>query len=379
VHPGDGDARLHAQVHNAYGLLMARATYEALRRLRPERRPFVISRSGYAGLQRYALHWTGDNSSWWEHLAMAMPQLQNLGLSGLAWVGVDVGGFSDDATGELLVRWTEMGIFQPFCRNHSHHGARRQEPWAFGEPYESHIRSLLKQRQRLIPYLYSLFDACHRTGTPILRPLLFEWPDDPTTYHMDDEFLLGPALLVAPIVRRGAEHRYVYLPRGTWHQFWTNEPIAGPAHVLAHAPLGRPAVYVRANSPIPLGEARPFEGERNADALTLLIYASAVGEDSFEVYDDAGDGYAHERGAYARLPVRCLTVDDRVTVTIGPRSGAFRPSWRTIRLDLRGMGRPPAVVRVDGQSTHAWQFESGSLLLDLPGNATACVVEVERS
>jgi alpha-glucosidase len=118
VHLGDGNARLHAQVHNLYGSLMARATREGLERLRPAHRPFVISRSGYAGLQRHALHWTGDNSSWWEHLAMSMPQLQNLGLAGLAWVGVDVGGFAGDATGELLARWTELGVFQPFCRNH---------------------------------------------------------------------------------------------------------------------------------------------------------------------------------------------------------------------------------------------------------------------
>ena len=135
VHPGDAQPKLHAEVHNLYGSLMAQATRAGVLEAHPKRRPFVISRAGYAGLQRHAMHWTGDNSSWWEHLWMSMPQIQNLGLSGLAWVGVDIGGFFDDCTGELLTRFTEFGALQPFCRNHSAKGTHRQEPWAFGEPY----------------------------------------------------------------------------------------------------------------------------------------------------------------------------------------------------------------------------------------------------
>ena len=179
VHLGGGRTRLHGEVHNAYGSLMAQAAREGLERLRPEARPFVISRAGYAGLQREAMHWTGDNSSWWEHLWMSMPQLQNLGLSGIAWAGVDIGGFFGDCTGELLARWTEFGVFQPFCRNHSAMGTVAQEPWAFGEPWETICRDMLRLRMRLLPYLYTLFEECHRTGAPILRPLLFEHPDDP--------------------------------------------------------------------------------------------------------------------------------------------------------------------------------------------------------
>ncbi len=190
--------RLHVEVHNAYGSAMARAAYEGMRRTQPERRPFVITRAGYAGLQKHAMQWTGDNSSWWEHLWMSMPQLQNLGLSGVAFCGVDVGGFFDDCHGELLARWTEFGVFQPFCRNHSCNGTAHQEPWAFGEPWESVCRDMIRLRMRLLPYLYGLFDEAARTGAPVLRPLLFEHPDDPATYTADDEFLLGDALLVAP-------------------------------------------------------------------------------------------------------------------------------------------------------------------------------------
>ena len=149
----------------------------------------------------------------------------------------------------------EFGIFQPFCRNHSAWDTRPQEPWAFGEPYESHIRTMLVLRQRLLPYLYTLFEESHRSGAPILRPLLFEFPDDPATYSADDEFLFGSAILVAPISRPGIDYRHVYVPRGTWVHFWTGERVQGPKHILAHAPLGQPAIYVRASTPVPLWPA----------------------------------------------------------------------------------------------------------------------------
>ena len=350
THHGEGRAVLHAQVHNLYGQFMARATYEGLRRQRPERRPVVISRSGFAGLQRYALHWTGDNSSWWEHLWMSMPQLQNLGLSGYAWVGVDVGGFSGDATPELLTRWTEFGIFQPFCRNHSAWDTHRQEPWAFGEPYESHMREMLLLRQRLIPYLYTLFDEAHRTGAPILRPLLFEFPDDATTYTADDEFMLGAALLVAPIGRPGTEYRHVYLPRGTWVQYWTGEHVDGPAHVLAHAPLGRPAIYVRANTPLPMWPPLEYESQHLPDPLTWLIcLAPAPAEaGSGEWYDDAGDGYGFEQGEFARMRARCSPVVDGYSIELDAREGDWQPLHRHVEVELRGLAQAPRTVTVDG-------------------------------
>ena len=325
VHPGGGRARLHAEVHNAYGQWMAQASREGLARLRPERRPFVISRAGYAGLQRHALQWTGDNSSWWEHLWMSMPQLQNLGLSGIAWAGVDIGGFFGDCNGELLARWTEFGIFQPFCRNHSAMGTVAQEPWAFGEPWESLIRESLQFRMRLLPYLYTLFEECHRTGAPILRPLLFEFPDDPTTYTADDEFMLGAALLVAPITRPGIEHRHVYLPAGTWFHWWTGERFEGPIHMLAHAPLGQPAVYARAGTPIPLGG--PVS---HTDAPSGLTWRVFPGSGSGSLYEDAGDGY----GPSCR---RTAHVEDGV-VSLSAREGSFIPARESVVVELVGVG-----------------------------------------
>ena len=247
-----------------------------------------------------------------------MPQLQNLGLSGVAFCGVDVGGFFGDCDGELLARWTEFGIFQPFCRNHSCKGTVPQEPWAFGEPYESICRQMLQLRMQLLPYLYSAFEEATRTGAPILRPLLFEYPHDPTTYTADDQFLFGDALLVAPITRPGIEHRHVYLPRGTWVQWWTGEVVTGPAHVLAHAPLGRPALYVRGNAAIPLWPVRMHTGEP-VERLTLRVFAGGSEPVTSSVFEDAGDGY--EPGS--RFSV---TVDGPV-VQISAREGGYEPPY----------------------------------------------------
>jgi alpha-glucosidase len=349
VHPGGGRPRWHAEVHNAYGSHMAAATREGLERLRPERRPFVVSRAGYAGLQRHALQWTGDNSSWWEHLWMGMPQLQNLGLSGVAWCGVDIGGFFGDCDGELLARWTEFGAFQPFCRNHSARGTVAQEPWAFGEPWESVCRDMLRLRMRLVPYLYTLFEECHRTGAPVLRPLLFEYPDDPVTYSADDQFLVGDALLVAPITRPGIEHRHVYLPAGTWCHWWTGERFKGPAHILAHAPLGRPALFARANVPVPLGD--PVDHTGLPSSLTWLVHA-APGAGESSLYEDAGDGY----GPCCRRTAHVESGEDgSVRFSLSARSGSYVPSRSSVVINVVGVGS--AVVEEAAEAVVIERFE----------------------
>ncbi len=375
VHPGGGKARYHAQVHNTYGSLMVQGVREGLLKLRPDERPFVITRSGYAGLQRHAMQWTGDNSSWWEHVWMSIPQLMNMGLSGVAWAGVDVGGFFGDCNGELLARFAEFGAFQPFCRNHSAKGTISQEPWAFGEPYESVYRKMIKLRMRLLPYLYTLFEESHRTGAPIIRPLLFEYPGDTTTYTAADEFLFGDALLVAPITQPGIEHRHVYLPEGCWFHYWTGERFDGPAHVLAHAPLGEPAIYVKANRAVPMGPEMNFVGERPADPLTLRIHPAA-GTDESTLYEDAGDSFGYQEGEYARRTVSCTASEDEVAVEIGEREGSFVPERREVRLELHGL-HAPETVEVDGERADFRHDEAGhTLTVTLAEDAAAATVRV---
>jgi alpha-glucosidase len=362
---------------------MAQAAREGLLELRPDRRPFVLSRSGYAGLQRHALHWTGDNSSWWEHLWMSMPQLANLGLSGVAWVGVDVGGFLGDCDGELLARFTEFGAFLQYCLILSAEGTARQEPWSFGEPWTTVCRKMIKLRMRLIPYLYGLFEESHRTGAPILRPLLYEHPDDATTYTADDEFLLGRDLLIAPISRPGLEHRHVYLPAGTWVHWWSGEPIEGPAHVLAHAPLGQPALYSRANTSVALWPERSHTGGPPPELLTLRIaIVDGAPEGRAVLYEDEGDGFGYQDGAYSRRTVTCeAPTGGAIRVQIDAREGRWTPPRQCVDLELRRLMRAPTAVLADGRDHVRWSHDETqqTLTVHLRELAEAHTIEIVPS
>src|SRR5215813_1556366 len=210
----EGEHSTHAKNRNVFAFLMSRATYEGLQRLRPDQRPYVITRAAYAGIQRYSTMWTGDTNSTWEGLALNIPMFTTLGLSGEPFVGSDVGGFMGRGNGELLVRSYQVSFVAPFCRNHKTIDGYDQEPWRFGKYYEAIIRKYLKLRYQLLPFLYTTLEESHRTGVPLFRPLLLNYQDDPDTYNLDDEFMIGSDLLVAPVLRPEVTERLVYLPKG---------------------------------------------------------------------------------------------------------------------------------------------------------------------
>jgi alpha-glucosidase len=287
LHDYEGQGSTHARAHNVYGQCMAQAAHEALRELRPDERPFVITRAAYAGIQRYAMVWTGDNHSRWEQLAVSIPECLNLSLSGVPFCGADVGGFGSNCTGELLARWTQAGAFFPFFRNHSARGTRRQEPWAFGPEIEEICRRYIRLRYRLMPYLYNLFREAATDGTPIMRPLFWEFPDDPHGYAVDDQFLLGADILVAPVIKPAATQRPVWLPTGAdWYNYWTKKKHTGGQHITAKAPLDTLPLFVRAGSIIPM-----------AEPATLEVYPGR--KTSGHLYEDDGASFAYERGEYS--------------------------------------------------------------------------------
>ena len=298
---GYGDAPVpHRALHNVYGMQMARATYEGLARLRPDQRPFVLSRSGYAGIQRYAALWTGDNSSRWDHLRLASRMCLALGLSGVPFCGFDTGGFWSPATGEMLVRYTQLGAVFPFFRNHSALGTPDQEPWAFGPHVEALVRAAIELRYSLLPYLYTTFAEAARSGAPIARALAYAFPEDETLADVDDEHLLGADLLCAPVMEEDQPRRVVLFPRGAWVDWQTGERMIGPARRPVDSPLDVLPLFVREGVILPLGAVQQYIGEDSDHPITLACYlgvdegATAAGA----LYEDDGETPAYRDGTF---------------------------------------------------------------------------------
>lgn len=323
----------HAEVHNLYGSAMAQASYEGLRATLGAR-PFVLTRAGYAGIQRWSACWMGDNMSRWDHLELSMPQLMNMGLSGVPFVGVDIGGFHDNASAELFARWMQFGALMPFSRGHSCDGTEPHEPWVFGPEVEAICREYLGLRYRLLPYSYTLFWESAQTGAPVLRPLLYHFPDDPATYQIHDQVMLGPWLMAAPVYQPGRTHRQTYLPAGRWYDWWSGAAVDGPAHLLAEAPLERMPLYVRAGAILPSGPALRHADERPLGPLTLNLYP---GDGDWTLYEDDGISFDYERGLSCTTAYRLRLAGGRLHFSIGARQGTYAPPDRRLVLRVHGL------------------------------------------
>jgi len=306
----DGNQKTdHARMHNVYGQLMSKATYEGLKKY-DGRRPFVITRACFAGAQKYTTAWTGDNHSIWAHLQMAIPQLCNLSLSGMSFVGTDVGGFVCDTTPELLIRWVQFGCFSPLFRNHSAMDCIRQEPWSFGEEVLGIYRKYVQLRYKLIPYYYDLFFSGEKTGLPVMRPLVLQYSQDENVKNLNDEFLVGESLLIAPIVEQGAVRKLVYLPKGTWYDYWTRDSIEGGCAFVREAPIDTCPVYVKAGSILPTWPMQDYVGQKKIDTLELDVY---LGNGIYHHFQDDGESFSYRDGVYneylCTLANRKLTVE----------------------------------------------------------------------
>lgn len=300
VFSGDTDspALSHSDVHNVYGHLMAKATYEGLKQT-DGRRPFVITRACYSGSQKYTTAWTGDNQSLWSHLKMSIPQLLNLGMSGMPFVGTDIGGFGANTTPELLCRWIEAGCFAPLFRNHSAKYTRRQEPWQFDETTLAIYRKYVCLRYQFIPYIYDLCYAETQTGLPILRPLVLHYPKDEKVFECNDEYLVGENLLVAPITEQGARCRSVYLPKGEWADYWSGERIEGGRYILREAPLDVCPLFIQCGCMIPTYPAMQYIAPESLTTLNLLAYPDKQGNIlPYQHYQDNGEDFQYEQGMY---------------------------------------------------------------------------------
>jgi alpha-glucosidase len=355
----------HLEIHNIFGMQNSRGTYEGLRKLSPGTRPFVMTRASYAGGQRYAATWTGDNSSTWNHLRQTTPQLINLGLSGFAMSGADVGGFAGSPQPELLTRWLEAAAFQPIDRDHTASGTAPQEPWENGTQKDIDLRRrYLEERYRLMPYIYSTAEEMSRTGLPIMRPLFLEFPAataDAYGAPLDlspgnNAFLLGPDLLIAQSPYPDELDNYtITLPPAGWYDYWTGARVKGATGkqavenaavsdqlVLIHNSVDTLPVFARAGAIIPEQPLVQSTEEKPNGPLTLRVYPPTEPGQACtgSLYLDDGVSYAYQKGDFLRETFTCARSAHGLVVKVAPRQGSFAPWWSELSIEVYGQSRP---------------------------------------
>ena len=374
----------HREIHNVYGMQNARATFEGVLKLDPNDRPFVMTRATYAGGQRYSVTWTGDNSSTWNHLRMTTPMLLNLGLSGYAFAGADVGGFAGSPQPDLLTKWLEVAAFQPIDRDHTSSDTRPQEVWVHGPKQEAIRRHFIETRYRLMPYLYTVAEETSRTGLPVIRPLFMEFPAEnkdgrPVDLDAEGEFMLGPDLLIAAPQYYDLVDKYSpTLPGEGWFNFWTGEKVpnvpsvneiaaasqASPDGTTLHSAAMKAAmkaiddaqvepkldqlpVFVRSGSILPMQPLVQSTDEVPNGPLELRVYPGS--NCSGSIYGDDGHSFDYKKGLYLREEYTCRVSGDGVYVRLGPREGHYAPWWKQVDVVVYGWTSPVAVARLKGQ------------------------------
>jgi alpha-glucosidase len=291
-----GNYSSQKKMHNLYGFLMSKAAYDAFRVHMPNKRPFLLTRAGFAGEQKYAAVWTGDNVASEEHLELGIRMMLSSGISGVPFIGTDVGGFGGTPSPELFSRWLQMGIFSPLFRSHSHYNTPDQEPWAFGEEFTKINREIISLRYKLLPYLYTLFWEAKESGVPILRPLFWYHQDDPNAHTSENQhqFYFGEKLLAAPVTRTSTNLKKVYLPEGKWLNINNEKMIKGPVNIISEAGLNQIPIFLRNGAIIPMQQAMQFVGEKQPTELILEIFAdSSYG--NFILYEDDGISFNYEK------------------------------------------------------------------------------------
>ena len=365
-HDYDGHPTNHSKAHNIYGLQMARATQKGLQDLLGKKRAFVLTRATFSGGQRFAAVWTGDNAASWQHLNLANMQCQRLSISGFSFVGSDIGGFIGKPSGELFVRWLQMGVFQPFFRVHSmgdnldgaaevdkekiaehihEKPVTEQEPWSFGEPYTKIAQETISLRYQLIPYLYTALWQSAIKGTPAIRPLSFFNQFDHNLLKREEEFMLGDHLLIAPIKKPKVTSRKVYLPEGQWFDFNTCRPLEGGQTIKSKAPLNQIPIFIRAGAVIALNPTMQYVGEKEIEELTLHVYYCQGSLTSY-LYEDDGESTDYQYGHYS-LKSFLIEGDRNELIIKQNKEGIFQTPYSNYRIFVHGLPFTIQSVAVD--------------------------------
>ena len=388
------------EVHNIMGMQNSRATYEGLLSLKPGERPFVLTRATYAGGQRYAATWTGDNSSSWLYLRMGTPMLESLGLCGFYMAGNDVGGYAGSPQMDLLTKWIEVGAFNPMDRDHSEHETNRKEPWVGGPAMEDVRRHYIDERYRLIPYLYTTAENASRTGIPIMRPLFLEFPEATSDGHPLDldagnEFLFGPDLLIAPAPHPDEVQDYaVIFPPVPWYDYWTGLRVTRQQHLTppektaaqsttstgqsaplenltVHPEIDSLPVYVRGGSILPMQPLIQDTEQEPAGSLELRVYPGPDCKGT--LYLDDGTTFKYKDGDYLRENYTCETQTGKMILHLGAPSGDFHPWWKTVQVALYDWSSAQVRADLNGKAVTGSSYDSVHRILriEIPQNSQA--------
>ncbi len=373
-HHYEGFGASHKKAHNIYGMQMTRSTTEGLLTLNPEKRPFLLTRASYSGGQRFSAIWTGDNVANWEHLAIANRQMQRLNISGFSFSGSDIGGFAEKTTGELLVRWLQLGIFHPFYRIHSAGNNAvgdaledeetvakaaeidrlDQEPWSFGDEFTHLAKAAIELRYRLLPYLYTAFWRHTQDGTPILKPLNFVFQNDVKTHLIENEFIFGNQLLISPVVKKGQKKQTLYLPEGNWFDYETGAQYVGNQSLTIKTPLSKIPIFVAEGAVIPHYPVQQFVGEKTINELELKVYFSNKFVET-ELYEDDVEGFNYKKNkAFSVTLFSVSTIENEFILNrfIDRINFDSNKNWSTktgFNIYFYGIPFPINSVLVDGQ------------------------------
>jgi alpha-glucosidase len=333
---GQDKATLY-KVKNAYGSLMSKATYEGTKALMNGQRPFVLTRAAYAGVQKYSAQWTGDNVSSDEHLLLGFRLLNSMGVSGIPFTGMDIGGFMGNPSPDLFIRWMSLGIYSPLFRNHTHFGYNYREPWLFGEYNTNSLRTILEQRYKILPYLYSSFYQSHLTGLPINRMLPIHYTNEELAYDEkhQNQFLFGENMLVCP-VESNKQTLHVYFP-GTsqWYRLSTDKIYDGGIAEYVEAPLSDVPVFVKAGSIVPMQGVVQNTKEKGDGILYLHIY-KGNSPTTFTYYEDDGETYDYQKGEFYKRQFSYDPVASKLTLQ--KKEGTYKSKFQKAIVVLHGFG-----------------------------------------
>lgn len=330
----DGHRATHRTARNVYGLNMTRSTFDGTRKLLNGKRPFLLTRSGFSGIQRYSAVWTGDNVSSDEHMLLGVRLVNSMGVAGVPVTGMDVGGFTGGGSEKLFARWMTLGAFTPFYRVHAKDNSRAQEPWAYGEQIETIAKNYVGFRYKLIPYLYSTFYEASVNGLPVSRTLAINYPHEAAVYELQyqNQFLFGPSLLVAP-GESTRDYYKVFLPEGEWYDLYDDKHFVGSQEIVADAALDHLPVFVKGSSIIPMQSLVQHLTEQPTDTLNIHVYKGSA-KSSFVYYEDDGATYDYQNKIFYKRTI--FFSPKEKSLTFGNVDGSWTSKFKNIRVIFHG-------------------------------------------